>query len=323
MLGFVSRRLASSLVIFLLVLSTTFLLLHLVPGDPTLVFQDARLSTEQRENLRRLYGLDRPVAEQYLRWLAAVTLHQDFGISLSQQRPVTKVVAEAIAPTLLLASAATAIEFSLGLLLGVAAAHWHRRPFDAALRLISLVLYSQPVFWVGLMLVLFFSTVWRVLPTSHMYSVDAASLSLPGRWLDLLAHLVLPAVTLGLPAAGATARFVRGSFLEVMEQPFILAARARGLSEARLIWSHGLRNAAVPLVQLLALSFPSLLSGSLVVEVIFSWPGMGRLIFESILARDYPVILATTALAAVFVLTANFLADLVHAALDPRVRQGG
>lgn len=322
MLGFLSRRLASSLVIFLLVLSTTFLLLHLVPGDPTLVFQDSRLPPEQRENLRRLYGLDRPIAEQYLRWLAAVTLSQDFGISLSQQRPVTKVVAETIGPTLLLASAATAVEFTFGLLLGIAAAHWHRRPFDAAARVFSLVLYSQPVFWVGLMLVLFFSTVWRVLPTSHMHSIDAGSMSLPGRWLDLLLHLVLPAVTLGLPAAGATARFVRGSFLEVMERPFILAARARGLSEARLVWVHGLRNAAIPLVQLLALSFPALLSGSLVIEVIFSWPGMGRLVFESILARDYPVILATTALSAVFVLAGNLLADIAHAALDPRVRQG-
>lgn len=322
MLGFLSRRLASSLAIFLLVLSTTFLLIHLVPGDPTLVFQDSRLPPEQRENLRRLYGLDRPLAEQYVRWLAAVTLRQDFGISLSQQRPVAKVVAEAVGPTLLLASAATAVEFTLGMILGVAAARRHRRPFDAAARLFSLVLYSQPVFWLGLMLVLFFSAVWPVLPTSHMHSIDADTMSLPGRWLDLLLHLALPALTLGLPASGATARFVRASFLEVMERPFILAARARGLSEARLVWVHGLRNAAIPLIQLLAMSFPALLSGSLVIEVIFSWPGMGRLTFESILARDYPVILATTALSAVFVLVGNLLADLAHAALDPRVRKG-
>lgn len=322
MLGFLSRRLASSLVIFLLVLSTTFLLIHLVPGDPTLVFQDSRLSPEQRENLRRLYGLDRPLAEQYLRWLSAVTLHQDFGISLSQRRPVTSVVAEAVGPTLLLASAATALELAFGLALGVAAARRYRRPFDAVARLFSLVLYSQPVFWLGLMLVLFFSTVWPVLPTSHMHSIDADAMSLPGRWLDLLLHLALPALALGLPASGATARFVRASFLEVMERPFILAARARGLSEARLVWVHGLRNAAIPLVQLLAISFPALLSGSLAVEVIFSWPGMGRLTFESILARDYPVILATTALSALFVLVGNFLSDLAHAALDPRVRKG-
>jgi peptide/nickel transport system permease protein len=321
-LGFLSRRLASSLVIFLLVLSTTFLLIHLVPGDPTLVFQDSRLSPEQRENLRRLYGLDRPLAEQYLRWLSAVTLHQDFGISLSQRRPVTSVVAEAVGPTLLLASAATAVELAFGLALGVAAARRYRRPFDAVARLFSLVLYSQPVFWLGLMLVLFFSTVWPVLPTSHMHSIDADAMSLPGRWLDLLLHLALPALALGLPASGATARFVRASFLEVMERPFILAARARGLSEARLVWVHGLRNAAIPLVQLLAISFPALLSGSLAVEVIFSWPGMGRLTFESILARDYPVILATTALSALFVLVGNFLSDLAHAALDPRVRKG-
>jgi peptide/nickel transport system permease protein len=320
LITFLLRRLAASLLLLWLVVSATFFLLHLAPGDPTQTFQDSRLPAAQRESLRRVYGLDRPLPEQYARWLGQ-TLTGNFGTSLSQQRPVLSMVAEALPPTALLAAAALLVEYALGLTLGIAAARRHGRPFDAAVRVIALVLYSQPVFWVGLMLVLAVSTLVPGLPISHMHSIEGADLGGVRGSLDLLAHLILPALTLGLPAAGATARLIRGNFLEVMSRPFILAARARGLSERRVIWAHGLRNAAIPMVQLLALSLPALLSGSVVVEVIFSWPGMGRLSFESILARDYPVLLATTTLSGVIVLLGNLGADLLHAALDPRVRK--
>ncbi len=320
MLPYLLRRSAASLLLLFLVVSATFFLLHLAPGDPTLTFESTRVPPAQRALLRHTYGLDRPLPVQYARWLVAV-LSGQLGTSLVQGRPVARVVVEALRPTLLLGSAALVIDYGVGLLLGISAARRQGRPFDAAVRVVSLVLTSQPTFWVALMAVLVVSTWLPILPISHMHSTGAEEWSAPARWADLLRHLALPALCLGLPLAGATARFVRASFLEVMGRPFILAARARGLSERRVVWAHGLRNAAIPVVQLLALSVPALLSGSLVTEVIFAWPGLGRLTFDSILARDYPVLLATTMLSAALVLLGNLLADLALAAVDPRVRR--
>jgi peptide/nickel transport system permease protein len=319
--GFLLRRLAASLLLLVLVLTTLFFLLHLAPGDPTRVSEDFRIPPEQRERLRQIYGLNRPLPEQYLTWMGAV-LRGDWGISLSQQRPVVTVLAEAVPPTLLLASAALLVEFGVGLALGIAAARRRGSAFDHGARIASLLLYSQPVFWLGLMAVLLFSYAWPVLPASHMRSVDAAEMSALGRFFDVGRHLVLPALVLGLTQAGATARFVRASLIEVLGQDYIRAARAKGLSERRVVWVHGMRAALPPLIQLFALSLPALLSGSLVTEVVFSWPGLGRLTNTAIQTRDYPLILASTALSATLVLAGTFLGDLLLALADPRVRDG-
>jgi peptide/nickel transport system permease protein len=198
-----------------------------------------------------------------------------------------------------------------------------RRPgsaLDHGVRIVSLVLYSQPVFWLGLMAILLFSQVWPVLPSSLMHSVDYARMAPGERLLDLLRHLLLPALVLGLWSSGPTLRFVRGSLLEVMSRDYIRTARAKGLSERRVVWVHGMRTALAPILQIFALSLSGLLNGSLITEVIFSWPGVGRLTFEAVGNRDYPLVLATTALAGVAVLATNLLADLLHAAADPRVR---
>lgn len=321
MTGFLLRRLAASLLLLALVLTTLFFLLHLAPGDPTRASEDFRIPAEQRERLRQIYGLDRPLPEQYLTWMGAV-LRGDWGISLSQQRPVVTVLAEAVPPTLLLASAALLVEYGVALALGIAAARRRGSAFDHGVRIASLLLYSQPVFWLGLMAVLLFSYAWPVLPASHMRSVDAAEMSALGRFFDAGRHLVLPALVLGLTQAGATARFVRASLIEVLGQDYIRAARAKGLSERRVVWVHGVRTALPPLIQLFALSLPALLSGSLVTEVVFSWPGLGRLTHVAIQARDYPLILASTALSAILVLAGNLLGDLLLALADPRVRDG-
>ncbi len=321
MSGFLLRRFAGSLVLLLLVLTTTFFLLRLIPGDPTNVAEDQRLNREQQENLRRIYGLDRPLPEQYVRWLSAVALRGDLGISYSQGRPVSAALLEAIPATAILASAALAVEILAALLLGVAAARRQGTRLDHAIRTATLIFYSVPGFWLGLMAILLFSYVWPILPASHMHSVDADRMSGFGRLLDLGWHLILPASVLGLTNAGGTSRFVRASFLEVMGQDYIRTARAKGLTERRVVWVHGMRNALVPLIQILALSLPALLSGSLITEVVFSWPGLGRLTFNAILTRDYPVVLGVTAFSAVVVVAGNFLADVFHALVDPRVRR--
>lgn len=320
MIRFLLRRLAASLLLLYLVLTATFFMLHLAPGSPAaLLAEDQRVPAEQRENLRRIYGLDRPLPVQYARWLGAMA-RGDWGTSFSYQRPVTALVFEAVPATLLLAAAALLVEQGTGLVFGIAAA---RRPGSAAdhvIRVVSLLLYSLPIFWLGLMAILLFSLVWPVLPAGHMRSVGAEELGSGARLLDLLRHLILPAVVLGLAEAGSVVRYVRGSLLDVLGQEYIRAARAKGISERRVVWVHALRNALPPLIQVLALSFATLLSGTLITEVIFSWPGIGRLTFEAILSRDYPLVLATTAFSAIMVLLANLAADVLHALADPRIR---
>jgi peptide/nickel transport system permease protein len=320
LLAFVLRRVAVSLLTLLLVLSFTFFFLRLLPGDPALLFESGHLTTAQHLKLRQLYGLDRPLPEQYLLWISSVA-RWDWGTSLAQQRPVSTVLFEALPATVLLACAALALEYLLALLLGIASALRRGSFVDHAVRVVTLLLYSQPLFWLGLMAILLLSYVWPVLPAGHMRSVDADLLSPLARGVDLARHLLLPALVTALGATGGTARFLRASLIEVMSQDYIRTARAKGLSRRRVVWVHGLRNAVVPLIQVFSDSLPLLLSGALITEVVFSWPGLGRLTFDALLARDYPVILGATALSATLVILSHLLADVLHALADPRVRE--
>jgi peptide/nickel transport system permease protein len=317
------RRVAASLLLLLLVVTITFVLLRLGPGKPIALLQEGQISAVEKERLIHAFGLDRPLGEQYAAWLRQVVLHFDWGTSFSQQRAVTTIIGEALPATLLLAGAALLVVYGLGVSLGVAAACSPGGMLDRAIRLGSLLLYSQPAFWLGLMAVLLFAHRLGWFPSSHMHSVGAQHLPAAARWADLGRHLVLPALTIGLAEAGGAVRFVRASLLDVLGRDYIRTARAKGLPEWRVIWVHGLRAAAVPLTQLLGLSVPSLLSGALTVEVIFAWPGLGRIAYDSILARDYPVVVATTAFSAALVVAGNLAADLLHAAADPRLREGG
>ena len=316
------RRLGVSLLLLFLVLSLTFGLLHLAPGDPILLLGDPRVSPEQRDRIRELYGLDRSLSEQYLRWLGGVALAGEWGVSFSHQRPVTRVLADALPHTAVLGLAALLVQFGVGLLVGAASARRPGSPTDHALRIVSLLLYSLPIFWLGLMALLLFSHLLPLFPPGHLAAVDASRLPPLARLADRLHHLALPALVLGLAFSGAVGRFARNSLLDVLGQDYIRTARAKGVGEARVLWVHGLRNAAPPLVHLLGLSLPFLLSGALVTEVVFSWPGVGRVAYGAVLARDYPLVLGSTVLAATLVIAGSFAADLLHAAVDPRVRRG-
>lgn len=319
MIRYLLRRLGVSLLLLAFVLTLVFFLQRLVPGNPAEQTQGPRVSSQQRENLRRLYGLDRPLPVQYLAWMGAV-LRGDLGTSLSQQRPVINALREAIPPTFLLATAALAIEFGLGFFLGIGAARRPGSAFDHALRVGGLVLFSQPVFWLGLMAILLFSYAIPLFPASHMRSVDSEDLGPLRSALDVAHHLLLPALVMGVARAGGTARIIRSRLLEVLQQDYIRTARACGLPERRVLWVHALRNLLGPMLQIFSLSVPPLLSGSLVTEIVFGWPGLGRLTFNALLSRDYPLILAATGLTAGLVVFCNFLADLGLAAIDPRVR---
>lgn len=320
MIRLVLQRVAAALFLLFLVLTITFFLVQLAPGDPGVLLMGDQAPPEAAERLRSVYGLDRSLPVQYLTWLGSIA-RGDWGVSFLYGRPVLRVLLGSLGPTALLACAALLVQYLVGLPLGVAAARRRGRPADAAIRMGSLLFYSMPVFWLGLMAILLFAYAWPVFPASHMHSVGAAALTPGERLLDVLHHLALPAVTLGLAMSGSTVRFVRNRMLEVLEEDYVRTARAKGLTERRVVWVHALRNALVPVVQLLGLSLPALLNGSLIAEVVFSWPGLGRTTFQAIVARDYPVILAATAFTAAQVVAGNLLADVLHAAVDPRVRR--
>lgn len=321
MAAFVLRRIGASLISIWVVLTLTFCVIQLAPGGPGGIYLDPRVPAGYAAELEALYGLDRPLPIRYVSWLRAILFEWDWGVSPSAKRPVSELLALYAPPTLLLSAAALLVQFSLGLLLGVAAARAAGRLPDHLIRIVSLVLYSLPAFWLGLMAILLLSHGLPLFPSGHTHGIGADELGAGGRLLDRLHHLALPALVLGFATLGSVVRLLRGSLIEVLQQDFVRTARAKGLRERSVVWVHALRNAVGPLAQLLGVSLPLLVSGAVVVETVFSWPGMGRLTWEAISGRDYPVLLATTALATGGVILGSLAADLLHAAADPRVRR--
>ncbi len=314
MRGMVLRRLATLVPLVLLVVTLTFVVVQAAPGSYADTIDNPRLSPETRELIRARYGLDRPPLEQYLSWLGAV-LTGDLGVSFLYKEPVSRVLMRALPPTLLLAGTALLLDLVLGLALALAAA---RRPFgwaDRIITLLSLGLYGIPSFWLAGIFILVFSLVLGWFPASHMHSVGADGL------FDLLHHLALPALCLGLVGAAGTARYLRSTLLDVRASRWMLAARARGLPRWRLLLVHALRPALLPVVTLLGLSLPILVSGSVVIETVFSWPGMGLVAYNAARARDIPLILGATLVGAIAVILGNLAADLLYAVVDPRVRR--
>lgn len=320
MIRYLIRRLAGSILLLCLVLTVTFFILQLVPGNPISRFDSPRLTIEQLEHMRKAWGLDRPLHVQYLSWMRQVLFHWDWGISFGHRQPAAQVLAQALPLTLLLGTAAIILQYGLGLLLGVLSASREGSLADTFIRLGSLIFYSIPNFWLGLMAILLFHIKWRLLPGSGSGSIDAEGLSLGSRAVDLLRHLAMPAMVLAVSTAAGVARFVRNSLLDVLKQDYIQTARATGASKRRVLWVHALRNTTVPLAQLLGLSLPAMLNGVLMVEVVFGWPGLGFIMFRACLARDYPLILAGTAYGAVLVILGSLAADLLHRWADPRIR---
>lgn len=323
MLRYTLRRLALALPLALGVATLAFVLLETAPGDPAdLLLGSGPISPEVRERLDRAYGFDRPAPERYARWLGSVLLHGELGWSHARNRPVRDLLARALPPTLLLAGAALVLHLIAGIGLGVVAAARRGRWEDRSIGFTGLVVYAMPTFWLGLMAILALTYLLPLFPAASMRSVGAESWAPWRRALDLLWHLALPASVLALASAAAMTRFVRAGLLEALGEPFIRAARARGAGGRRVMLGHALRNALIPVINLVGLSLPILVSGSLVTEVVFAWPGMGRLTYDAIRAHDVAVVLAATMLAALVVVAGNLAADLAIAAVDPRVRVG-
>jgi len=318
MIEFILKRLVQSVVLVFLVLTITFFLLHLAPGDPMARYYSPEISPETVSLIKEKLGLDRPVHEQYFKWVVSF-LKGDFGVSLEFHRPVRELLSEAIPNTLRLTVAALILHVTVGVMLGILSAAKRYSLFDRVNTVAALFLYSIPSFWLALMLILFFSLKLGLLPSSHMQSIDADHLAGFALFLDQLKHLVLPAFVLGIASAASTARYMRGSMLDVLREDYIRTARAKGLTEKDVFLKHAFKNAALPIVTIIGLSLPFLLGGAVVTEQIFSWPGMGRLAVQAIYSRDYPVVLAVNFVVAAMVILGNLLADISYAFLDPRI----
>jgi len=320
-LRYVVRRLAISIPLVLGVLTLVFVLVETTPGDPTdLILGDRPVPPEVRERIERAYGFDRPPLERYAHWMSSLLFRGELGWSTSRSRPVTQLLADTLPPTLLLTGVALLLHVLLGVVLGVVSAARRGRWPDRVVTLGSLTLYAMPTFWLGLMAILVFTYGLSVFPGSSIHSVGAEDWPLWRQWLDTLWHLALPAGVLALSSAAAMTRFVRAGVLEALAQEFIRAARARGVGGGRVMLAHALRNALGPVITLVGISLPILVSGSLIVEVVFAWPGMGRLTYDAIMAKDLAVVLITTLMAAMLVVLGNLAADVALAAVDPRIR---
>lgn len=325
MTTYIVRRLLYAVLTFFGITVATFALIHSVPGDPITFFMGRAgmntLSPETIASLREEFHLDKPLPVQYLYWLrGAVTF--DFGHSVIDRRPVRTIIFEKLPGTLQLNFIAFVVAASLGVPIGLWSAARTGRLAERASAVGFFLLYSLPSFWVALLLIRFFSVRFNLLPLFGMVSDYHAELSPVERLVDRLEHLVLPVVTLTYGQLAVFARFSKSAVTEVIRQDFITAARAKGAGAAAVMWRHAFRNALIPMITLLGLTIPYLMSGSVIVEQIFQWDGVGLLYYNAILARDYPVVMALTVVTAVVTLLAGLLADVLYGFADPRVRVG-
>ena len=320
MLAWLGRRAAAALAILWTVATLTFVAIHLAPGDPFLPTAERPADPAVVAELRRQFGLDRPLTVQYARYLRALSTG-DLGMSFSQRRPVAAAIADALPHTLLLAAAALLLDYVLGITIGLVQATTAGRRLDDWLTAVTLMVASLPAFWVALVLLLVFGEWLRWLPVAGAY--DPAiydALPLAGRLADRLRHLALPAITLGLLGAAGTARYQRAALLDALGQEFVRTARAKGVTERRVLLVHAWRNALVPITALLGLALPFLLTGAVLVETVFGWPGLGRLAADAINLRDYPLVTGTAITASAVVVLGSVVADLLLHVADPRVR---
>lgn len=321
-LALVGRRLLTAVPLVAFVLTLTFVLVEAAPGKPADLFLgDAPLAPEVRARIEAAYGLDRPPLARFGAWIGSV-LHGDLGWSISRGRTVASVLGDALPATAGLAALALAIQIFLGVALGALHVVRPGSAWDHAAGAAGLALASVPGFWLGLMAILLFAVALPIFPPSSSHSIEAAAWSLPARAADTLWHAALPALVLGLGAAGVIARFVRAGLLQAMGEGFVRAAQARGASRARVLARHALPAAAGPVITLAGLQLPLLVSGAVVVEVVFGWPGMGRVTYDAVMAQDLPVVLAAVLMATLLVVAGGLLADLGLLLADPRVRLG-
>lgn len=315
---YVVRRLLQAVPLVLGILVITFTLIHLAPGDPLIFLAGEGGNAAFYAQMRAHYGLDQPLIAQLGHYIVA-TLHGDFGYSFAYQQPVLRVILGRLPATLLLMGTAIVLSTVLGLLLGVVTALRPHSVLDHGIATFTLTAYAMPVFWLGQLLVLLFAVRLNLLPVQGMVTVRESYTGIH-HVLDVIRHLTLPAITLALPQLALTARLTRTSLREALAEDFIAVARAKGLSERTVLWRHALRTALLPIVTVTGGHISVVLTGAALTETIFAWPGIGRLLLDAALKRDYPLLMAIFLLVAATVIIVNLITDLIYTLLDPRVR---
>ncbi len=329
MIRWIAHRFAVGLGIVLVVVSITFVLVNIAPGDPARLWVGPAAGAAELDAARSALGLDRPFIVRYLSWLGNFA-RGNWGTSVAQQRPVVQIIGAALPHTLLLSAASLLISYVGGIIVGGIQAIRNRTAVDTGLTVSTLVIYGMPAYWLAIMLVLVFSyaaarygwPAWLQFPALGASSLDAEFMTASERFSDRLRHLVLPLTTLGLIGMAGVARYVRGAVIDARRLPFVRTARAKGMAPLAIELRHVFRNALLPVITLLGLSLPALFSGTVFVEVIFAWPGMGRVMVNAVGARDYPIVMATTAIFATLVVLGNLFADLLYGVVDPRITRG-
>jgi peptide/nickel transport system permease protein len=337
---YILRRLVQAVPTFFGITLFAFLIMLYAPGDPVamITFNPRSADTETAERMRRQLGLDKPPILQYVYWLIGNDwtlydtdgdgvddsqgirlglLRGDLGNSLKYRRPVLELLLERVPATLMLSFSAFVTGYGLGIVLGVLAAVYHRSWIDQIVRLISVIGNAVPEFWLGLLLIVLFASTLKWLPMSGMQTMGNRN---DNDILDLLSHMIMPIFVLSLNAIAFVSRLTRTELLEVLEQDFIRTARAKGLSNRVVWWKHALRNALLPVATFIGTALGTLLAGAVIVERVFTWPGMGLLVVDAVFQRDYPLVMGSVVMVSLMFILGVLLTDILYAVLDPRIR---
>lgn len=321
MLKHIGRRAIALVSVFLGITIISFFVIHLAPGKPTDAYTslNPKVSYEAHIKLERLYGLDKPVHVQYYAWLKRFVKF-DFGRSYLDERPVSEKILERLPVTLLINISSLILILAIGIPIGVISAIRRGSVIDRLTTISVFIGFSTPEFWLALILMSLFGITLGWLPISGIKSLDFEYFSVFGKIADVVRHLILPVAISAFGSLAGISRYMRSAMIGVMHQDFIRTARAKGLKENEVIYKHGLKNAILPIITILGLSVPGLIGGSVIFESIFAIPGMGRLFYESVMARDYPTIMGVLSIGALFTLIGNLLADIAYSYADPRIR---
>ena len=319
--AYLIKRLGYGLILMLGVVVLNFLLIRLAPGDPAVVIagEMGGATEEMLNSIREEYGLNKPVLTQL--WIYIKNIAQaDLGESFFFNQPVASLIGHRIGPTILLVITAQLLSIFIGVFLGVIAARKPNGVLSAFVSVFASIGYAVPVFWTGIMLIILFASAFPIFPVEGMQSVKLRDAPFFTQLIDVLHHLILPAFTLAIIYLAQYARLTRASMLDALSADYIRTARAKGVGETRVLFSHALRNAMLPILTVAGLQFGNLISGALLVETVFNWPGMGRLAFDSILRRDYPTIMGVLFFASAMVVVANIITDFSYRLADPRLK---
>jgi peptide/nickel transport system permease protein len=307
---------------FLFVVTLNFVLFRLMPGDPlTMVSKEVASSVEGRATLERLYGLDKPILQQYVSYLKSMITF-DFGMSFHYKQPVINIIGDKIKNSLILGVAAVPFGIAIGIIGGIVAAARHGKKTDMIITTSSMVIYAIPTFWMAMILLMLFGVKLGWVPINSMVTPGANFASNTAYLKDLLHHLIIPVISYAVAIFGSYLLIMRGAMIDVFTEDYVLTARAKGLKEKQVIMKHVVPNALLPISTTVIYSLAIIFTGAFAIEVLFSWPGMGKLMVESVNRRDYPIMQASNYLIAVAVILANFIMDIVYGYLDPRIRLG-